>query len=84
VVNYFFFVAEEVREIMAQLGIRKFDDLIGRADLLDMRAGIEHWKARAWTSAASSTSRRARPTCRATTPTCRITAWKPARRSTTS
>ncbi len=46
VVNYFFFVAEEVREIMAQLGIRKFDDLIGRVDLLDMRAGIEHWKAR--------------------------------------
>jgi glutamate synthase (NADPH/NADH) large chain len=45
VVNYFFFVAEEVREIMAQLGIRKFDELIGRADLLDMRAGIEHWKA---------------------------------------
>ncbi|MCJ9712097.1 glutamate synthase subunit alpha, partial [Bordetella hinzii] len=45
VVNYFFFVAEEVREIMAQLGIRKFDDLIGRTDLLDMRTGIEHWKA---------------------------------------
>jgi glutamate synthase (NADPH/NADH) large chain len=37
VVNYFFFVAEEVRELMAQLGIRKFDDLIGRSDLLDMR-----------------------------------------------
>jgi glutamate synthase (NADPH/NADH) large chain len=46
VVNYFFFVAEEVRQIMAQLGIRKFDDLIGRADLLDIRKGIEHWKAR--------------------------------------
>ncbi|HEX5803303.1 MAG TPA: glutamate synthase-related protein, partial [Azospira sp.] len=46
VVNYFFFVAEEVREIMAQLGIRKFDELIGRADLLDMKAGIEHWKAK--------------------------------------
>jgi glutamate synthase (NADPH/NADH) large chain/glutamate synthase (ferredoxin) len=45
VVNYFFFIAEEVRQIMAQLGIRKFDDLIGRADLLDMRQGIEHWKA---------------------------------------
>ena len=44
-VNYFFFVAEEVREIMAQLGIRKFDDLIGRADLLDTKKGIEHWKA---------------------------------------
>jgi len=46
VVNYFFFVAEEARQIMAQLGIRKFDELIGRADLLDTRAGIQHWKAR--------------------------------------
>ncbi|MEN9314923.1 MAG: Ferredoxin-dependent glutamate synthase 1, partial [Pseudomonadota bacterium] len=46
VVNYFFFVAEEVRELMAKLGIRRFDDLIGRADLLDTRKGIEHWKAR--------------------------------------
>ncbi|WP_241133381.1 glutamate synthase-related protein [Achromobacter insuavis] len=45
VVNFFFFIAEEVREIMAQLGIRKFDDLIGRADLLDMRSGVKHWKA---------------------------------------
>ncbi len=46
VVNYFFFIAEEARQIMAQLGIRKFDELIGRADLLDMRAGLQHWKAR--------------------------------------
>ncbi|MFO1379882.1 MAG: glutamate synthase-related protein [Chitinivorax sp.] len=46
VVNYFFFVAEEARQIMAQLGIRKFDELIGRADLLDTRKGIEHWKAK--------------------------------------
>jgi len=46
VVNFFFFIAEEVRQIMAQLGIRKFDDMIGRADLLDVRKGIEHWKAR--------------------------------------
>jgi len=46
VVNYFFFVAEEARQIMAQLGIRKFDELIGRADLLDMKKGIAHWKAR--------------------------------------
>ncbi|PKO50869.1 MAG: glutamate synthase subunit alpha, partial [Betaproteobacteria bacterium HGW-Betaproteobacteria-20] len=44
VVNYFFFVAEEVRELMASMGIARFDDLIGRADLLDMQAGIEHWK----------------------------------------
>ena len=46
VVNYFFFVAEEARQIMAQLGIRRFDDLIGRADLLDMGKGISHWKAK--------------------------------------
>jgi glutamate synthase (NADPH/NADH) large chain len=46
VVNYFFFVAEEVREIMAQLGIRKFDELIGASHLLDTRKGVEHWKAR--------------------------------------
>ena len=46
VVNYFFFVAEEARQIMAQLGIRTFDELIGRADLLDTRQGIEHWKAK--------------------------------------
>ena len=45
VVNFFFFVAEEVRGIMAQLGIAKFDDLIGRSDLLDTRKGIAHWKA---------------------------------------
>src|SRR5690606_17161053 len=46
VVNYFFFVAEEIRELMAQLGFRRLDEMIGRADLLDMRRGIEHWKAR--------------------------------------
>ncbi|NRF66612.1 glutamate synthase subunit alpha [Aquincola sp. S2] len=46
VVNYFFFVAEEARQIMAQLGIRSFDELIGRADLLDMKKGIAHWKAK--------------------------------------
>ncbi len=46
VVNYFFFVAEEVRQIMAQLGVATFDELIGRSDLLDIRKGIEHWKAR--------------------------------------
>ncbi|WP_370681089.1 glutamate synthase-related protein [Comamonas sp. GB3 AK4-5] len=45
VVNYFFFIAEEVRQIMAQLGLRKFDELVGRCDLLDTKKGIEHWKA---------------------------------------
>ena len=46
VVNYFFFVAEEARTLMAQLGIRKFDELIGRSDLLDKKGGIAHWKAK--------------------------------------
>jgi glutamate synthase (NADPH/NADH) large chain len=46
VINYFFFVAEEVRELMAQLGVRRFNDLIGHTELLDMKRGIEHWKAR--------------------------------------
>ena len=58
VVNYFFFVAEEVREIMAKLGFRKFDEMIGRSDLLDMRAGHRALEgARASISRASSTSR---------------------------
>ncbi|HYD59732.1 MAG TPA: glutamate synthase-related protein [Noviherbaspirillum sp.] len=46
VVNYFFFVAEEVRQIMAQLGIRTFNELIGRSDLLDKSKAISHWKAK--------------------------------------
>ncbi len=46
VVNFFFFVAEEVREIMASLGIRSMDELIGRSDLLEQDELIEHWKAR--------------------------------------
>jgi glutamate synthase (NADPH) large chain len=46
VVNYFFFVAEEARELMAKLGVRTMKELIGRADLLETKAGIDHWKAK--------------------------------------
>ena len=46
VINYFFFVAEEVREWMARIGVRKFEELVGRSELLDVRPGVEHWKAR--------------------------------------
>jgi glutamate synthase (NADPH/NADH) large chain len=45
VVNYFFFVAEELRQIMAQLGVRTYDELIGRVDLLD-KSRASHWKAK--------------------------------------
>jgi glutamate synthase domain-containing protein 2/glutamate synthase domain-containing protein 1/glutamate synthase domain-containing protein 3 len=46
VVNYLIMVAEEVRGLMASLGVRKVEDLIGRTDLLEMDAAIDHWKAR--------------------------------------
>ena len=46
VINYFFFVAEEVREIMAVLGFRTFEEMIGQSDRLDMRKGVAHYKAR--------------------------------------
>jgi glutamate synthase (ferredoxin) len=45
-VNFMRFVAMELREIMAQLGVRKLTDLVGRTDLLEPREAIEHWKAR--------------------------------------
>ena len=46
VINYFFFVAEEVRELMAAMGYRTFDEMIGQMQMLDQRALIEHWKAK--------------------------------------
>jgi glutamate synthase (NADPH/NADH) large chain len=46
VINYFFFVAEEVREIMAELGYRSFDEMVGQMQMLDRRKLIEHWKAK--------------------------------------
>ena len=46
VVNFFRFIAQEVRELMAELGFRTMDEMIGRSDLLDMRKAIDHYKAR--------------------------------------
>jgi len=46
VINFFFFVAEELREIMAQLGFRTVDEMIGRVDMLETCKTIEHWKAK--------------------------------------
>jgi glutamate synthase (NADPH/NADH) large chain len=46
VINYFFFVAEEVRELMARMGFRRFEDMVGRVDMLDTRKSIDHWKAK--------------------------------------
>jgi len=45
VINYFHFVAEDVRRILASLGLRKLDELVGRVDLLERSRAVEHWKA---------------------------------------
>ena len=45
-INYFFFVAEEVRRLMARLGFRTLDEMIGQRDRLEMRPAIDHWKAK--------------------------------------
>jgi glutamate synthase (NADPH/NADH) large chain len=46
VINFFFFVAEEVRELMAKLGFRSFSEMVGQVGKLDMKKAVEHWKAR--------------------------------------
>jgi len=46
VINYFFFVAEEVRELMAVMGFRTFDEMIGQTSMLDRSHAIRHWKAK--------------------------------------
>jgi len=46
VINYFFFVAEEVRELMASMGFRTFNEMVGQMQMLDQRKVIEHWKAK--------------------------------------
>jgi len=46
VVNFFYFIAQELREIMAELGFRTIQEMIGRSDMLEMSEAINHWKAR--------------------------------------
>jgi glutamate synthase (NADPH/NADH) large chain len=46
VINFFFFIAEEVRELMAKLGFRSFHEMVGHVEKLDMRKAVEHWKAK--------------------------------------
>ncbi|MBO9376138.1 glutamate synthase large subunit [Sphingomonas histidinilytica] len=45
VINYFFFVAEELRQIMAEMGFRTIEEMVGRVDRIDMRPALDHWKA---------------------------------------
>src|SRR5271166_3444265 len=46
VINFFFYIAEEVRALMSKLGFRNMDEMVGRVDKLEMRPAVEHWKAR--------------------------------------
>jgi len=46
VINFFFFLAEQVRGYMAQMGFRTFDEMVGRVDMLETRAALDHWKAK--------------------------------------
>jgi glutamate synthase domain-containing protein 2/glutamate synthase domain-containing protein 3 len=45
-INFFFFIAEQVRQYMAQMGFRSFDEMVGRVDMLDTRQSNDHWKAK--------------------------------------
>jgi glutamate synthase (ferredoxin) len=45
-VNFMRFIAQEVREIMAQMGVKKLEEIIGRTDLIEPRKAVDHWKAR--------------------------------------
>ncbi len=46
VINFFFFIAEQVREWMAKMGFRHVNEMIGRADMIEMRPAVDHWKAK--------------------------------------
>jgi len=46
VINFFFFIAKQVRRLMAQLGFRRMDDMIGHVEMLDVRKAVDHWKAK--------------------------------------
>src|SRR6202042_921596 len=46
VINFFFFIAEQVRQWMARMGFRRMDEMIGRVDMLETRDAFGHWKAR--------------------------------------
>jgi glutamate synthase (NADPH/NADH) large chain len=46
VINFFFFIAEQVRQYMAEMGFRTVDEMVGRVDMLDVEPAVDHWKAR--------------------------------------
>ncbi|HDS84310.1 MAG TPA: glutamate synthase large subunit [Phycisphaerales bacterium] len=73
--RYLLFVAEEARRIMAELGFRTVNEMVGRWDRLDMRKAIEHYKARGWISRRSLTSRFRQNLDSGITPALRSGGW---------
>jgi glutamate synthase (NADPH) large chain len=45
VINFFFFIAEQMRQMMAEMGFKKVDDMVGRVDMLETQPAVDHWKA---------------------------------------
>ncbi len=82
VVNFFEFIAEEVRELLAELGFRTLEEAVGHAELLDTSRAVTHWKAQGLDLEPSSTCRTSRRARSATPWSSRTTAWR--RPSTTS
>ena len=80
--TFFEYIAEEVRELLASLGLRSLDEAIGRVDLLDTEPAVTHWKAAGLDlSIGPGRARRARHTWEGARRSCRTTGWR--RRSTT-
>ncbi|MFX3756341.1 glutamate synthase-related protein, partial [Streptococcus suis] len=46
VINFFFFMAEEVRQFLADMGYTRLEEIVGKAELLEKREMIDHWKAK--------------------------------------
>ncbi len=82
VVNYFQFIAEEVREILAELGFRTLDEAVGHAELLDVERAVDHWKAQGLDLAPLFHVPELPDGPGSTRSSCRTTVWR--RRSTTS
>ena len=70
VVNFFEFIAEEVRELMAELGFRTVAEMVGHAELIDTRPAVDHWKAKGLDLSPILTPCRRTPTARRSTSRC--------------
>lgn len=76
VVNFMRFVAEDVREIMADLGFRTIQEMVGRTDCLETVEAVDHWKKKVWTCLYCCTCLKCRKALHVTAHSIRTTNWK--------